>query len=171
MAKVKHNILSAGLSGMIGKKLVFRQMQDGRTIVCARPNFSNRIWSEEQLTHHSRFQQAAAYARAASKTNPLYKELARGTAKNAYNIALSDWFHPPVIHAIDRQDGCIRVQATDNLLVDRVLITILDEDGNPLEQSQAMQADGSWWEYAIATARKMRVEAWDLAGNVARQDI
>ena len=171
MAKVRHNILTAGLSGMVGKKLVFRQMQDGRTIVCARPNFSNRILSEEQRTHHSRFQQAAAYARTASRINPLYAELSRGTAKNAYNIALSDWFHPPVIHAIDRQEGYICVQATDNVLVHRVLVTILDEEGNPLEQSQAMQVDGSWWEYATATTRKMRVEAWDLAGNVARQDI
>ena len=28
----------------------------------------------------------------ASKTNPLYTELARGTAKNNYNFALSDGF-------------------------------------------------------------------------------
>jgi len=170
MAKIKHNILTEGLSGMVGDKLVFRQMQDGRTIVCARPDFSHRVWSEEQLTHHSRFQQAAAYARAASKTNAIYAQLARGTAKNAYNIALSDWFHPPVIHSIERGDGRIRINATDNVLVDRVLVAILDEDENTLEQGQAVQVDGPWWEYVTAKAGRVRVEAWDLARNVTREE-
>jgi hypothetical protein len=170
MAKVKHNILTQGLSGRVGDKLVFRQMRDGRTIVCARPGFSNRVWSEDQLTHHNRFRQAAAYARAASKTNPLYTELARGTAKNAYNIALSDWFNPPVIHTMDRQGGRIRVEATDNVLVDKVQVTILDEEGKTLEQGQAVHTGGSWWEYVTATEGRVRVEAWDLAGNVTKQE-
>jgi hypothetical protein len=171
MAIITHNILTEGISGMVGDKLVFRQMRDGRTIVCARPDFSHRVWSEEQLIHHSRFQQAAAYARVASKTNPLYAELARGTAKNAYNIALSDWFHPPVIHSIERQDRRICVNATDNVLVDSVLITILDEAGKTVEQGQAVQVDEAWWEYVTAMEGKIRVEACDLAGNVVREEI
>jgi hypothetical protein len=171
MAKIKHNILTEGISGMVGDKLVFRQVRDGRTIVCARPDFSHRVWSEEQLTHHSRFQQAAAYARVASKTIPLYAELARGTAKNAYNIALSDWFNLPVIHSVERQDGRIHVEATDNVLVDRVLVTILSQEGKTLEQGQAARLDGSWWEYVTATEGRVKVEAWDMAGNVTRQEI
>jgi hypothetical protein len=170
MPKIKHNIITEGLSGMLGHKLVFRQMRDGRTIVCARPDFSHRVWSEEQLSHHSRFQQASAYARVASRTNPVYAELARGTSKNAYNIALSDWFHPPVIHSIERQDGRIHINATDNVLVERVLVTILDEEGKMLKQGQAVQVDGPWWEYVIATEGRVRVDAWDLAGNVTRQE-
>ena len=75
---------------MLGQSLVFRQMKDGRTIISTKPDFSNRVFSQEQLTHQSRFQEASAYARHAAKTNPIYAELAKGTSKNAYNIALSD---------------------------------------------------------------------------------
>jgi hypothetical protein len=171
MAKVKNNTLTEGLSGKIGGRLVFRHMRDGSTVVCAAPDFSNRVFSEGQLAHQSRFQQAAAYARVAAKTHPMYAKLAQRTMKPAYNIALSDWFNPPVIHAIERQDGHIRIEATDNVLVDRVLVTILDEEGKILEQGEAVQTGSSWWEYVTATQGKVRVAAWDLAGNGTKEEI
>lgn len=176
MAKVKRNILIEGLSGTLGRDLVFRQMRDGRTIVSAKPDFSNRKFSDGQLTHQSRFQQAAAYARQAAKTNPIYAELAKGTTKTTYNIALSDWFHPPVIHEIKRQDGRIRVNVTDNVLVSRVILTILDEEGKSREKGEGVRGEGpssgsGWWEYVTESEGRVRVEAWDLAGNVARQEV
>ena len=169
MAKVKRSVLMAGMSGMLGRQLVFRQMRDGRTLVSVTPDFSNRIFSPGQLTHQSRFQEAAAYARDAAKTNPIYAELSKGTTKNAYNIAVSDWFKPPVIHGIQRLDGHICVDARDNVLVAKVCVTILDEDGKVLEQGSARLMSGTLWEYMTSTAGQVIVEAWDLAGNVARQ--
>lgn len=171
MAKVKRNILIEGLSGTLGKDLVFRQMRDGRTIVSTKPDFSNRVFSDGQLTHQSRFQQAAAYARQAAKTNPIYAELAKGTTKTAYNIALSDWFHPPVIHEIKRQDGRIRVNVTDNVLVSRVVVTILEEEGEIREKGEGIRGEGNWWKYVSGKEGRVRVEAWDLAGNVIKQEI
>lgn len=171
MAKVKRNMIVRGISGTIGKELVFRQMKDGSTIVSAKPDFSNRVFSEEQLTHQSRFQQAAAYARAAAKTNPIYAELAKGTTKTAYNIALSDWFHPPVIHEVRREKGCIRVMATDNVRVARVVVIILDEDEEVREKGEGVRGEGDWWEYATTTEGRVKVEAWDMAGNVVRVEI
>lgn len=170
MAKVKDNPVTEGLSGKLGKRLVFRHMKDGRTILATRPDYTGHIWTADQQTHHNRFQQAAAYALVASKTNPLYAKLARGTAKNAYNIALSDWFHAPVIHAVTRQAGRICVDVTDNVLVERVRITILDERGQTQEQGQAWLVQDSRWEYETLTAGKVLVEAFDLAGNVTRQE-
>lgn len=171
MAKVKQNILIEGLSGTLGKDLVFRQMRDGRTIVSTKPDFSNRVFSAGQLTHQSRFQQAAAYARHAAKTNPIYAKLAKGTTKTAYNIALSDWFHPPVIHEIKRQDGRILVNATDNVLVTRVLVTILDNEGKVREKGEGVKRKGDWWEYVPATEGRVRVEARDLAGNMTQREM
>lgn len=170
MAKVKRNILIEGLSGTLGKDLVFRQMRDGSTIVSAKPDFSNRIFSAGQLTHQSRFQQAATYARQAAKTNPIYAELARGTIKTAYNIALSDWFSPPVIHDVKCQNGRIRVHATDNVLVGRVVVMILDNEGKIREKGEGVRGSGDWWEYVTTTEGRVRVEAWDLAGNVISLD-
>jgi len=72
-----------------------------------KPDFSNRKLSVEQKTHRARFGEAAAYAREAAKRHHIYAQLAKGTMKNAYNIALSDWFHPPIIHQVmgKRRDG------------------------------------------------------------------
>ena len=104
MAKVANNVLARGLSGAIGNA-VFRQMPDGSTWVSAIPDFSHRKFSKGQKKHQSRFKEAAAYARSAAKKYPIYAELTKGTTKNAYNVALSDWFNPPVISAPSAKPG------------------------------------------------------------------
>lgn len=175
MAKVKQNVVVQGLSGTIGKNLVFRHMKDGRTIVSVKQDFSNRVFSKGQLTHQSRFQEAATYARQAAKTQPIYAELAKGTMKTAYNIALSDWFNPPMIQHIERRAGKVRVEASDNVRVTKVRIKVLDEAGKVVEQGEAVQlqpaANPGWWEYAPHTEGQIAAEAWDLAGNVAQASL
>jgi hypothetical protein len=164
MAKVKNNKFTTGLSGKFGN-IVFRQMKDGTTVVSAAPDFADRVFSEAQLATQSRFQQASAYARAAARENPIYVQFAEGTPKTAYNIALSDWYHSPVIHRVTMQEGLIHVTATDNVLVSNVLITIKDEQGRTLEQGEAARISGDVWEYRTAALGDILVEASDLAGN------
>src|SRR5438046_1658457 len=101
MAKIRSNQITRGLSGSLGRDLLFRQLPDGRTILCVKPDFSRRVFSAGQTDHQQRFREAAAYARDAARSEPVYARLAAGTFKTAYNIALSDWFHPPVVHAIE----------------------------------------------------------------------
>jgi hypothetical protein len=165
MAKIKKkNILLENLSGSIGE-LVFRQMPDGSTRVSRKPDFSERKDSPAQLEHQARFKLASAYASQA-QTQPVYIELASRKKKKAYNLAVADWFHPPVIHSIERRNGRIRVQASDDVQVARVEVRILDSDGNVLEQGQAEQTDPLHWEYATEAAGAVEASAWDLAGNV-----
>ena len=180
MAKIRSNPILQGLSGGLGSQLMFRRLRDGRTILCVKPDFSNRKLSQEQKAHHQRFREAAAYARQAAKEKPIYAELAAGTMKTAYNIALSDWFHPPVIHEMSWQAGKVRITASDDVLVRQVRVTILDEQGQALEQGEALQAKGSstglgWWVYSPGSrpAGRCRVvaEAQDLAGNVTRAEL
>lgn len=168
MAKARMNPILSELHGSLGKDLYFRHTRDGRTIISAKPDFSNRQFSEGQLDHQSRMQQAAAYAKVASKENPIYARLAEGKAKNAYNVALADWFKPPIIHSMDWDlwDGHIRVYATDNVQVTKVVITVLDLEGRALEQGEAELVVGVWWDYRPANKGQIRVEAWDTAGNV-----
>jgi hypothetical protein len=164
MAKVSKNLAMEGLSGGLGN-LVVRHMRDGSTWVCSRPDFSRRVFSQGQKDHQSRFKLAAAYAREAAKTQPIYAELAKGTTKSAYNWALSDWFNPPVIHRIERKDGMIRVLASDNVMVAKVRVKILDTDGKTLEEGVAAQANPEWWEYGSTVDGTVEAIAWDLAGN------
>jgi hypothetical protein len=171
MAKVIDNILVRGLSGKLGDQVVFRRLRDGRTIVCNKPDFSKRKLSRDQKEHHKRFQTAAAYAREASRTNPMYAKLAEGTMKNAYNVALGDWFHPPVVHRLERRGKVIRVQATDDAMVASVQVMILDEKGKVVEKGDAIRKKGNWWEYVRGVEGKVVLEARDLAGNVGRGEL
>ncbi|MBE0670410.1 MAG: hypothetical protein IH588_07465 [Anaerolineales bacterium] len=152
MAKIQSNPVVRQIRGKIGS-LVFRQMPGGETYVSGVPNFARRKFSQGQKDHQSRFRQAAVYAREAAKTQPIYEELAKGTVMSAYNFALSDWFNPPVIHRIERKDGRIRVEASDNVLVARVVVMILDDEGKVVEKKEAWKVDSStrsgaeWWEF------------------------
>ena len=169
MARAANNILLRGVSGKLGG-LVIRQMRDGSIRLSAQPDFSNRQFSSAQKEHQKRFKKAAAYARQAAQVEPIYAELAERTMRSAYNIALSDWFNPPVIHHIERRAGRIRVQASDDVRVASVRVQILDEKGEVLEEGEAIQGNleigPEWWEYVSnSEGQTIVAEAWDLAGN------
>jgi len=170
MAKVKRNIVMSGVSGSLGPDHYARITRDGRTIISQKPDFSNRQFSEGQFDHQSRMKQAAAYAKVASRDNPMYAKKAAGTSKNAYNVALGDWFNAPVIHRIEWHEGKVRVDATDDMMVTKVTVTILDEEGQRLEQGEAELSLGVWWDYKASNRGRILVEARDLAGNVTRKE-
>lgn len=178
MAKVRNNPVVRGISGGIGH-MVFRQMPDGSTYISGKQDFSKRKFSQGQKNHQSRFRQAVTYARQAAKSQPIYAQLAAGTVLSPYNIALSDWFNPPVIHKIEREEGRIRIWASDNVMVTKVQVMVLDEEGKVREKGEAIREKGirkegiggDWWEYTPTAAGKVVVEARDLAGNSVRTEI
>ena len=115
------------------------------------------------------------YARYAAKALPIYAELAAVTTmKTAYNIAVSDWFNPPMIHRIERRDERILVEASDNVMVTKVQVTVLDAEGKVLEKGEAIRKEGSslsegWWEFASSQeGTTIIAEAWDLPGHVTK---
>jgi len=171
MPKVKNNVIVRGLSGILGGQIVFRQRRDGSTIAATPPDFSQRVLSKDQKAHHSKFKEGAAYAKEAAKTQPLYAQLAAGTSKTAYNVALADFFHPPVVHSVERNESAIRIQASDGVKVTKVSVTIFDQDGSVLEKGEANSStDSGWWEYVPQHTGRVLVEAYDLAGNVGKME-
>ena len=176
MSKVLFHGSIEGFRGRIGG-LIFRQLPDGSTIVTmAQPKKTRKEKkkaklkrSPRQQAHNERFEEASAYARRA-QTKPIYAELAAVTPMNtAYNFALKDWWHAPEIHRLERGEGCIRVEATDNIMVAKVQVTVLDEEGEILEKGEAVRGEGDWWEFACHTEGKtVKAEAWDLPGHVTR---
>ena len=91
--------------------------------------------------------------------------------KNAYNLALGDWFHPPVIHSIEKRAGKILVQASDDVCVASLRVMIVDVAGSVLEEGDAVQLEGDLWEYQPAAEGKAMAEARDLPGNVVRMEM
>ena len=177
MAKVLFQGSFEGFQGRIGN-LIFRRLPDGTTVVSeAPPEKTSRQKkrdkekrSPKQKAHNERFSDSSSYAGWASKNDSIYAELAAADPmRNAYNFAISDWFKPPAIHRVERRKGYIRVEATDNIQVARVRVTIQDEEGKVLEKGEAVRSRGNWWKFATPTkGHTIIAEAWDLPKNVAR---
>ncbi len=170
MAKVDINKLLQTLRGKIGD-LVFRHMPDGSTVVSGIPRKGHED-SPAQKAHQSRFAEASSFARWAQHEYPIYAELAAERPMiTAYNMALSDFFHAPVIHRILRKDGCVMVHATDDILVTGVKVTVSDAQGKPLEVGDAVQVEKDWWQYTPQTEGRIAASAWDIPGNRARLEL
>jgi len=171
MARVRRNQIVQGLSGKLGDQIMFRHLQDGRTIVCRVPDFSNRVLSRDQKAHHTKFKAGAAYAKEAAKPQPIYAQLAAGTMKTAYNVALADFFHPPVIHSLERINASLKIRASDDVMVVRVFVTVFDADGKSLEKGEATQMDADLWIFPLQHDGRVLVDVYDLAGNVAKGEL
>ncbi len=104
-------------------------------------------------------------------SNPIYAQLAEGTMLNAYNVAVRDWFRPPVIHRLGRYGAAVRIWATDDTQVAGVTVFVMDENEKILAQGEAIQGRGDWWEYVLTTEGKVVVEARDLPGNKVKADL
>jgi hypothetical protein len=173
MAIVTLNQMLDVIRGGVGK-LVMRRRPDGTLILSGAPIYRKGKGSPKQKAHRQRVKEAAQYAKWADDVYPIYTKLAKGSEKwlSPYNVALSDWFHPPVIHRIEQRDGHILVQASDNILVTKVLVTVFDESGTILEGGDATRGEADTWQFASNKQGKTIVaEAWDLPGNVARLEL
>jgi hypothetical protein len=80
-----------------------------------------------------------------------------------------DWFHPPQIGCLAQDDGRILVEATDDVLVTSVRVSVLDDGGGVLVTGDAVRKEGDWWEFVTPLMGKTVIaEARDLPGNVTK---
>lgn len=157
-------LLRGGIGG-----LVFRQMPDGTIILSGAHRLDKRKATKKQKAHRQCFRQAAQTARRLAHEHPIHAELAKGTWKSAYNFALSDWWQAPVIHGIKQQKGQILVEATDNMMVAGVRLTIRNEQGEVIESREASKGKVDWWKFTHQTeGRSILAEAWDLPQHVTK---
>lgn len=168
MAILTLNQLLEAIRGKIGG-LVIRRRPDGALIISGAPHYRKGKGSPKQKAYRQHFKYTARHARGLAKVHPIYAELAaaaRDKWLSPYNFALADCLKPPVIHRIERGDGCIRVEASDNVQVTKVRVTVRDEGGTVLASGNAARGAENWWEFACQTEGKTIVaEAWDLPMN------
>jgi len=179
MAKVQNNIFVRGLSGSLGDQFVVRKGKAGNTVISNKPVFSpQREFNASQLAHQDAFREAIAYAKTA-KDEEVYLTKAQGTTMSAFNAAVADWFNKPQVLEIDTNGWTgaigetIRIKAMDDTLVIKVHVVITDASNAVLEQGDAVQADGLWWNYTTTTTiatpatARMVATAEDMPGNSA----
>jgi hypothetical protein len=182
MAKQKGNIVTHGLSGMVGGMLVFRQTATG-TVVQSPPRVSGKT-TEAQRAHQRRFQRAVLYSQAVA-ADPALEAAYASRAKpgqTARNVAIADFFHAPDIRAIDvsgyggKPGDVIRIEVTDDFAVKEVKVVISNADGSVVEEGFAVQeAAGYEWTY-VATAvndslqgDRIEIFASDMPGNISEK--
>ena len=170
MAKTTLNRIIEALRGKLGN-LIYRQRPDGTIIVSGVPLYNKRKATPKQKAYRQRFGRRATYASWLAKKHPIYAELAsteeaRARWLSPYNFALADCLKPPVIHRIERRDGRILVEATDNIMVAKVFVTVFNEENKIIDMGDAVRQEGDWWEFGPKTEGKtIRAQAWDLADN------
>src|SRR6478609_7046559 len=102
MSQIKNNVLLHGISGMLGKLLVFRTIR-GKLVVSNRPKKAIVLTDHQQIMK-GRFLKAVQYARTQMAIPESKAEYATGiTLKkhSAYHVALTDHLNAPVISAVD----------------------------------------------------------------------
>jgi C4-dicarboxylate-specific signal transduction histidine kinase len=170
MAKMTLNRIVEALWGKLGD-LVYRQRPDGTIIVSGTPEQNKKKATQKQKEYRQRFGQRSQYASWLAKQHPIYAELAsreeaRARWLSPFNFAVSDCAHPPEIHRVERREGRILVEASDNVMVAKVIVTIYDEHNQLLERGDAVPQEGNMWEFACqAEGKTIQAQAWDLANN------
>jgi len=181
MAKVKLNPLLEQVRGQLGD-LVFKQYAD-KTVLSRKPSFEGVEWSAAQVTHRERFRQAVAYAKSAladPEAQAAYSAAARAAGRTAFNLAVADFFHLPVVDEVDlsgysgRVGDPITIRASDDFAVVEVRVILMGAEGEVLETDTAVETPpGSGrWVYRATTAAptgatvRVVVTATDRPGGV-----
>lgn len=181
MAVSHNNIVTHGLSGMVGDMLVFRQ-RGGKTIVSNAPKASDKPPTDKQETIRTRFQQAIIYGKTAiadATTKEAYASQAK-EGQSAFNVAVADFFNAPSISHVDvskyhgKPKDTIHVRVTDDFMVKGVHVKIENSDGSLVEEGDAViDSNGLDYLYTATTDNKelagdkITITATDTPDNVS----
>jgi hypothetical protein len=180
MARSNNNILTKGLSGMIGKQIVFRTW-NGKTFISVAPKKPKKQ-SVVQKENRSKFKRATIYAKSMMK-DPIkkaeYKEIAkRLQLPNAYTAAITDYMRNPQIEALDlanysgKADEAIKVTVSKKgFEIQEVEVTVVDQIGEVIEEGKAVKGPGNEWTYKTTNNNKEKgsskflIKVRDRTGN------
>jgi hypothetical protein len=181
MASSKHNILTKGLSGMVGKQIVFRTW-NGKTFISIAPKKPKKQ-SPIQKENRSKFKRATIYAKSMMK-DPLRKAEYKDIAKklqlpNAYTAAITDYMRNPQIEALDlasysgKADEEIKVTVSKKgFEIQEVEVVVVDQNGEALDEGKAVKGPGNEWIYRTTKniqekeSAMFLIKARDRTGNV-----
>ena len=182
MAISKDNIITEGLSGMLGP-IVFRTL-NGKVIMANRPRKPTRE-SELQRANRRRFRNATAFAHAAMK-DPEKKEYYWAKARklklpNAYTAAITDYMRRPSVSKVDTAKGNGKANGTliitagkKEFALASVEVNVVDKQGVTVGSSPATlkKSSNNEWIYTppvplTTDVTELVITAKDEAGNIS----
>jgi hypothetical protein len=181
MARSKNNLLTKGLSGMVGKQIVFRTW-NGKTFISVAPKKPKKQ-SPVQKENRSKFKRATIYAKNMMK-DPVkkaeYKEIAKKLQlPNAYTAAITDYMRNPEIEALDltnfsgKADEEIKVTVSKkDFEIQEVEVVVVDQDGEIIEKGKAEKGLFNEWIYRMSNKTeeeegiKFLIKVRDRPGNI-----
>lgn len=185
MSKVGNNIVTQGLSGMLGNQLVFR-LRGSKTYVAKAPVKKEREATAAQEQHQHHFQEAILYAKGAiaiPEVKEAYK-VGAGENQSAYNVAVADFMNAPHIDEINvsqytgQPGSMILIRAVDDFKVAEVSVAIYNSDGSMVEQGMAVAEPGDYlWKYTATavnsdlTGDKIVIRVSDIPGNLTEDNL
>jgi hypothetical protein len=184
MARGTHSPLLKGISGQLGKQLVVKQYGD-KIVLAKYPDMDRVKPSELQKLKRSRFAEAMKYAQSQMRSpegRALYA-IKVTASRRALNVAMSDFYHAPVVKEIDLQffrgqgGDRLLIWAEDDFLVERVEVHLYLPNGTLGEQGEACLNVEGWWVYSVVnmypdlTGIKIEATAWDRPGNQGSREV
>jgi hypothetical protein len=183
MAKRQPHSVLGFLSGTIGETV---HTSDGN--VRKKAAVTGRKLSELQQEHKNRWDESKEYARIATsdpELNSWYAKLARKFKnQGAWQFAISDYCHPPVIGKVTRGIPGARalsrlcIDVNDRYKVQRVMVCLTAADGSAIEKGKAVfnNIDLCWdfdfgIDLSLCTDLKLTVLALDLPGNIVYREL
>jgi hypothetical protein len=181
MARSNNNLLTKGLSGMVGKQIVFRTW-NGKTFISVAPKKPKKQ-SPVQKENRSKFKRATIYAKSMMK-DPVkkaeYKEIARKLQlPNAYTAAITDYMRNPQIEALylanysGKVNEEIKVAASKKgFEIQEVEVVAVDQNGVVIEEGKAEKGLGNEWIYRTSCnnedkeSTKFLIRIRDRTGNI-----
>jgi len=176
MATVRTNPILNGLSGMLGKTIVFKNLR-GKTIMANRPSPPQKQ-SEQQKTNRSKFRDASCWARMIlldpQKKDYYLKKAKKLKLPNAYTAAITDYMRSPRLsdgyHTSNGNATTFHVSKKDFDLK-KAEVMLMDAGGQVRETRMLAEDRYHEWTFTLST-KELRTGAVvyvsDEAGNVFR---
>jgi hypothetical protein len=182
MAHNRQNPLTKYYSGKLGQLVM---QSDG--IMRSRPDTSNRVWSEKQEGHLSKFEQAKEYARkvkadpvlSAPYLDPLRIWKRKKKNMGLYQLAIKDFLKPPEITGLRVQTSRpleFRIHANGLVSIVQLKVRLLSPQGDILEEGDAETVLGNGvYSYLVADpslvprGTVVHITAWDLPGHFSEK--
>ena len=182
MAHSRNNVITRTYSGKFGNTCM---QSDG--ILRSRPNMTDRILSEKQKQHLSRFELAKEYARqvvADAEKSANYVRYLKKWKKNKkknigiYQLAISDFTHPPKIHNINCDKyNMVNILARGEFGLVGATLSLVAPDGAILEEGNAIDDSRyRFLQYIVKDPSLLRqgvlfrARVWGMPGVISEKD-